>query len=83
MNTRPFAQPIWFLSLCNAASVSLYAVRSLVSSSVVGLRLRRQAAIERRKQRRFAEELREMSDHMLRDIGVGHSAIDWVVHRDP
>lgn len=83
MNTRLFAQPNWFLSVCNSAFVSGYAVRSLAAGSVVALRLRWQTQIERRRQRRFAEELRAMSNHTLSDIGVGRSAIDWVVRRDP
>lgn len=83
MNTRPFVQPIWLLSVCNAASIGGYTIRSLAAGSVVALRLRWQVEIEQRRQRRFAGELRAMSDHMLTDIGVGRSTIDWVVRRDP
>lgn len=78
MNIRLFAQPNWFPSVCNAASAGSNAVRLLAASSVVALHLQWQAEVERRRRRRSAEELRAMSNHTLRDIGVGRPAIDWV-----
>lgn len=78
MNTRLFAQPIWFPSVCNAASTGSNALRSIAASSVIALRLRWQAEVDRRRQRRLVQELRAMSNHALRDIGVGRPAIDWV-----
>lgn len=78
MNTRLLAQSIPKFPASSRLRFDIRTVLSLAHRCVVAAGLIWQAEIERRRRIRLASELRAMSNHTLRDIGVGRPAIDWV-----
>lgn len=83
MSTRSFAQSISRRPASTHFQPYTQAVYRLACGPVIVLQGWWQAETGRRRRLRCTQELRALSDHTLRDIGVGRPGTDWVARRDP
>ena len=82
MSTRSFAQSISRLPASTHLQPCTQVVYRLACGPVIVLQRWWQAETGRRRRLRCTQELRALSDHTLRDIGVGRLGAEWVAPRD-